>query len=183
MKLTSNQACQGFVTEDEMSSKCLTFRVESVACESSLSDLLLYENAETPGVPLDDVQEVSSYVAALNHGLKRLRGGFPLSLRLIREIHEVLRSKGRGSHAQPGEFRRSQNWIRGTRPGSAAYVPPGGFGKRQIKRREPPATSTSSSGRIKRRSNTSAAARRPRCSFIHMLKSIHCSPSRAMLAR
>jgi Fic family protein len=92
--------------------------------QSSLSDLLLYENAETPGVPLDDVQEVSNYVAALNHGLKRLRGGFPLSLRLIREIHEVLLSKGRGSHAQPGEYRRSQNWIGGTRPGNAAYVPP-----------------------------------------------------------
>ena len=92
--------------------------------QSSLSDLLLYENAETPGVPLDDVREVSNYVAALNHGLKRLRGGFPLSLRLIREIHEVLLSKGRGSHAQPGEFRKSQNWIGGTRPGNAAYVPP-----------------------------------------------------------
>jgi Fic family protein len=92
--------------------------------QSSLSDLLLYENAETPGVPLDDVQEVSNYVAALNHGLKRMRGGFPLSLRLIREIHEVLLSKGQGSHAQPGQFRRSQNWIGGTRPGNAAYVPP-----------------------------------------------------------
>jgi Fic family protein len=92
--------------------------------QSSLSDLLLYENAETPGVPLDDVQEVSNYVAALNHGLKRMRDGFPLSLRLIREIHEVLLLKGRGSHAQPGQFRKSQNWIGGTRPGNAAYVPP-----------------------------------------------------------
>jgi Fic family protein len=92
--------------------------------QSSLSDLLLYENAEAPGVPLDDVQEVSNYVAALHHGLKRLRGGFPLSLRLIREIHDVLLKKGRGSHAQPGEFRKSQNWIGGTRPGNAAYVPP-----------------------------------------------------------
>ena len=92
--------------------------------QSSLSDLLLYENAETPGVPLEDVREVSNYVAALNHGLKRLRGGFPLSLRLIREIHEVLLAKGRGSHAQPGEFRRSQNWIGGTRPGNAVYIPP-----------------------------------------------------------
>lgn len=92
--------------------------------QSSLSDLLLYENAELPGVPLDDVQEVSNYVAALNHGLKRLRGGFPLSLRLIREIHKVLLAKGRGSRAQPGEFRKSQNWIGGTRPGNAAYVPP-----------------------------------------------------------
>jgi Fic family protein len=92
--------------------------------QSSLSDLLLYENAETPGVPLADVQEVSNYVAALNHGLKRMRDGFPLSLRLIREIHEVLLSKGRSSHAQPGQFRKSQNWIGGSRPGNAAYVPP-----------------------------------------------------------
>ena len=92
--------------------------------QSSLSDLLLFENDEAPGVPLDDVQEVSNYVAALNHGLERLRGGFPLSSRLIREIHEVLLSKGRGSDKQPGEFRASQNWIGGTRPGTAAFVPP-----------------------------------------------------------
>ena len=92
--------------------------------QSSLSDLLLFENDEAPGVPLADVQEVSNYVAALNHGLARLRGGFPLSLRLIREIHEVLLAKGRGSGKQPGDFRRSQNWIGGTRPGNAAFVPP-----------------------------------------------------------
>jgi Fic family protein len=100
----------------------LSSQIEGI--QSSLSDLLLYENAETPGVPLDDVQEVSNYVAALNHGLRRMRGGFPLSLRLIREIHEVLLSKGRGSHAQPGQFRKSQNRIGGTRPGNAAYIPP-----------------------------------------------------------
>ena len=92
--------------------------------QSSLSDLLLFENDEAPGVPLNDVQEVSNYVAALNHGLDRLRGGFPLSLRLIREIHAVLLSKGRGSDKQPGEFRQSQNWLGGTRPGTAAFVPP-----------------------------------------------------------
>ena len=92
--------------------------------QSSLSDLLLFENDEAPGVPLDDVQEVSNYVAALNHGMDRLRGGFPLSLRLIREIHEVLLSKGRGSEKQPGDFRTSQNWIGGTRPGTAVFVPP-----------------------------------------------------------
>ena len=92
--------------------------------QSSLSDLLLFENDEAPGVPLNDVQEVSNYVAALNHGLERLRGGFPLSLRLIREIHEILLSKGRGSDKQAGEFRQSQNWIGGTRPGTAAFVPP-----------------------------------------------------------
>ena len=92
--------------------------------QSSLSDLLLFESDEAPGVPLDDVQEVSNYVAAMNFGLERLRGGFPLSLRLIKEIHEVLLAKGRGATKQPGEFRRSQNWIGGTRPGNAVFVPP-----------------------------------------------------------
>ncbi len=92
--------------------------------QSSLSDLLLFENHEAPGVPLDDVQEVSNYVAALNRGMSRLREDFPLSLRLIREIHEILLSKGRGSDKQPGEFRTSQNWIGGTRPGNAFFVPP-----------------------------------------------------------
>jgi Fic family protein len=92
--------------------------------QSSLSDLLLYENDEAPGVPMDDVVEVSNYVAALNHGLERIRNGFPLSLRLIREIHGILLREGRGSQKQPGEFRSSQNWIGGTRPGNAVYVPP-----------------------------------------------------------
>ena len=92
--------------------------------QSSFADLLLFESAEVPGVPLDDVLEVSNYVAALEHGLKRLREGFPLSLRLIREIHEVLMAKGRGSSKSPGEFRRSQNWIGGSRPGNARFVPP-----------------------------------------------------------
>ena len=86
--------------------------------QSSLSDLLLFEIEDAPGVPLDDVQEVSNYVAAMNYGLDRIRGGFPLSLRLIREIHAILLEKGRGSTKQPGEFRRSQNWIGGTRPGN-----------------------------------------------------------------
>jgi len=92
--------------------------------QSSLSDLLLFEIDEVPGVPLDDVVEVSSYVAALEHGIKRLRDGFPLANRLLREIHGVLLAKGRGADKQPGEFRHSQNWIGGTRPGNAIYVPP-----------------------------------------------------------
>ncbi len=92
--------------------------------QSSLSDLLLFELDETSGVPLDDVVEVSNYVAALDRGLARLRDGFPLSNRLIREIHGVLLSRGRGSGKDPGEFRRSQNWIGGSRPGNAAFVPP-----------------------------------------------------------
>lgn len=92
--------------------------------QSSLSDLLLHESKHRPGVPLDDVQEVSSYVAAMDWGLQRIREGFPISNRLIREIHQILLSKGRGSTKNPGEFRRSQNWLGGTRPGNARFVPP-----------------------------------------------------------
>jgi len=92
--------------------------------QSSLSDLLLFELDDAAGVPFDDVVEVSNYVAAVEFGLQRLRDGFPLSNRLIREIHGVLLSRGRGSGKDPGEFRRSQNWIGGTRPGNARFVPP-----------------------------------------------------------
>ena len=92
--------------------------------QSSLSDLLLFEMDETPGVPIDDVTEASSYVAALEHGLKRIRSGFPLSNRLIREVHVRLLSAGRGSEKERGEYRRSQNWVGGTRPGNAHFVPP-----------------------------------------------------------
>jgi len=92
--------------------------------QSSLSDLLLFELEEAPGVPFDDVVEVSSYVAGLEHGLSRLGEGFPLSSRLLREIHARLLARGRGADRLPGEFRRSQNWIGGTRPGNASFVPP-----------------------------------------------------------
>ena len=92
--------------------------------QSSLSDLLMFEFKHPPGVPLDDVQEVSNYVTALYYGLQRLNEDFPLSLRLIREIHGILLSKGRGAEKEPGEFRRSQNWIGGSRPGNAVFVPP-----------------------------------------------------------
>lgn len=92
--------------------------------QSSLTDLLMYENDEVPGVPEYDVIEVSNYVTAMQHGLKWLAEGYPLSLPLIKEIHEILLRKGRGSIKQTGEFRRSQNWIGGTRPGTAKFVPP-----------------------------------------------------------
>lgn len=92
--------------------------------QSSLADLLFLERGGAPGVPPDDVGEVSNYVAALEHGLRRLRADFPLSNRLIREVHGVLLSSGRGRRATPGEFRRSQNWIGGSRPGNAVFVPP-----------------------------------------------------------
>ena len=92
--------------------------------QSSLSDLLLFEMGHAKGAFSIDVVEVSNYVKAMNHGLKRLREGFPLSSRLIREIHGVLLSHGRGSDKNPGEFRTSQNWVGGTRPGNALFVPP-----------------------------------------------------------
>lgn len=92
--------------------------------QSSLSDLLLFELDEAPGVPFDDVVEVSNYIAALEHGMARLRADFPLCNRLLREMHVRLMARGRGSDKAPGEFRRSQNWIGGTRPGNARFVPP-----------------------------------------------------------
>lgn len=92
--------------------------------QSSLSDLLLFEMEGVPGVPVDDAREVSNYVAALEHGLKRLRAGFPLCNRLLCEIHGKLLAAGRGVQKQPGEFRTSQNWIGGSRPGNARFVPP-----------------------------------------------------------
>ena len=91
--------------------------------QSSLSDLLLHENKQAPGVPVDDTVEVSCYVSAMTHGLERLTE-LPLSLRLIREIHEKLMTNARGSSKNPGEFRTSQNWIGGTGPQNARFVPP-----------------------------------------------------------
>lgn len=92
--------------------------------QSSLSDLLLFELDQAPGVPLDDVREVSNYIAALEHGLQRMRQGFPLSLRLLREMHELLLRRGRGSGKAPGEFRRTPVWIGGPGPDQAQFVPP-----------------------------------------------------------
>jgi len=90
--------------------------------QSSLSDLLLFETDEAPGVPIDDVTEVSCYVSAMHYGLERLKD-FPLSLRLLREIHAKLMTNARGGDKTPGSFRRSQNWIGGSRPGNAHFVP------------------------------------------------------------
>jgi Fic family protein len=92
--------------------------------QSSLSDLLRHELDGAPAALLDDVTEVSCYVDAMQHGLAQLEQGEPLSLRLLRDIHARLLAHGRGSGKQPGEFRRSQNWIGGQRPGNARFVPP-----------------------------------------------------------
>ncbi|MYC52038.1 MAG: Fic family protein [Gammaproteobacteria bacterium] len=92
--------------------------------QSSLSDLMLHEAGGAPGAPISDVLETSNAVAALDHGVERIRSGFPLSNRLMREMHARLLATGRGATMMPGEFRRSQNWIGGSRPGNAAFVPP-----------------------------------------------------------
>ena len=92
--------------------------------QSSLSELLLFELGAAPGVPQEDVQEVSNYVTALNYGIKKIHSGFPICSRLIKEMHRMLLSKGRGSKKDPGNFRKSQNWIGGSRPGNATFVPP-----------------------------------------------------------
>ena len=92
--------------------------------QSSLADLLLFEIDEQPGVPVEDAREVSRCVAALEHGLARLRSGLPISMRLLRGMHEVLMAHPGGGGKTPGQIRRSQVWIGGTRPGNAAFVPP-----------------------------------------------------------
>jgi Fic family protein len=91
--------------------------------QSTLTDLLRFETEAQAGQPIDDIREVSNYVDAMMYGLDRLQT-LPLSLRLIRELHARLLQSGRGGTKSPGEFRRSQNWIGGTRPGNALYVPP-----------------------------------------------------------
>ena len=92
--------------------------------QSSLAELMLHEAGGSPGAHRTDVLETSNAVAALNHGVERLRDDFPISNRLMREMHAKLLASGRGKAMKPGEFRRSQNWIGGSRPGTAAFVPP-----------------------------------------------------------
>jgi Fic family protein len=91
--------------------------------QSTLDELLRFETNAKAGDPGDDLQEVSNYVNATMYGLQRMEN-FPISLRFLRELHGKLLKSGRGSEKNPGEFRKSQNWIGGTRPGNAAFVPP-----------------------------------------------------------
>lgn len=111
-----------FMYMDVRKEALLSSQIEGT--QSSFSDLMLFEHHQKTDISLDDVEEVSHYVKAIRHGLVRLQEGFPLSLRLLKEIHGLLLSGGRGSHKLPGEWRRSQNWIGGTRPGNALFVPP-----------------------------------------------------------
>lgn len=101
----------------------LSSRIEGT--QASLADLLADEAGRVPSVPASDVREVRNYVVALEFGIRRLQT-LPLSLRLVREVHERLMRGVRGDRATPGEFRRSQNWIgpHGSTPANAPYVPP-----------------------------------------------------------
>ncbi|MBL0173279.1 MAG: Fic family protein [Gemmatimonadaceae bacterium] len=92
--------------------------------QSTLTELLEYENAEAPGMPVEDIREVSRYISALRYGVDQINEGHPISLRLIRDTHSVLMTGGRGGRQAPGEFRTGQNWIGGTRPSTARFVPP-----------------------------------------------------------
>jgi Fic family protein len=94
--------------------------------QSSLSDLLLFEHDAATGLLREDAQETANYIAALDHGLAQIArpGAPPLSARLLREMHARLLQSGRGSQKAPGEFRRTQNWLGGSRPGLARFVPP-----------------------------------------------------------
>ena len=91
--------------------------------QSSLSDLMLFEMEGMPGVPMDDVQEVSCYVSALELGVKRIQEGQPISFRLLTELHRVLMTSGRGISKAPGEFRKNQVWIGGHRADEATFIP------------------------------------------------------------
>lgn len=94
--------------------------------QSSLSDLLLFENDEAPGVPRQDAEETANYITAMNHGIDQVLDpkGLPISSRLLRDVHALLLGSGRGASKNPGQFRRDQNWIGGTRPDNARFVPP-----------------------------------------------------------
>lgn len=92
--------------------------------QSSLSDLLMFENNVAPGVPVDDVSEVLRYVQALEMGIRRINLGEPISLELLLDLHRTLLSTGRGANKDPGEVRQIQNWIGGQAPDRAMFVPP-----------------------------------------------------------
>lgn len=93
--------------------------------QASLIDLLAFEAEEHPAANAD-IEEVTNYLDALAYARGQLaaKRGLPLSMRLLNEAHKRLMRGVRGSNKQPGEVRRSQNWIGGSRPGNAAYVPP-----------------------------------------------------------
>lgn len=110
----------GFVRKEAV----LSSQIEGT--QATLMDLLNYEAGSDTPPPNADVEEVCNYLDALAFAREQLRNasGLPLSMRLLNDTHRLLLRGVRGEHRQPGEVRRSQNWIGGSRPGNATYVPP-----------------------------------------------------------
>jgi len=111
----------GFVRKEAV----VTSQIEGT--QATLVDLLDYEaRADDEGHPNPDVEEVCNYIEALRFGREELRRstGLPISTRLLNECHVRLMDGVRGERKQPGNIRRSQNWVGGTRPGNAVFVPP-----------------------------------------------------------
>jgi Fic family protein len=95
--------------------------------QATLVDVLAWEQTDQPGASsIEDIEEVTNYVAAVNYAFEQIRSpkGAPISVRLFNDCHRMLMQGVRGANKQPGEIRRSQNWIGGTRPGNAVFVPP-----------------------------------------------------------
>lgn len=95
--------------------------------QATLVDVLAWEQADQPGASsIEDIEEVTNYVAAINYAFERIHApkGAPISVRLFNDCHRILMQGVRGANKQPGEIRRSQNWVGGSRPGNAVFVPP-----------------------------------------------------------
>lgn len=95
--------------------------------QATLVDVLAWEQAEQAGSSrIEDIEEVTNYVAGINHAFEQISSpkGAPISIRLFNDSHRILMQGVRGANKQPGELRRSQNWVGGSRPGNAVFVPP-----------------------------------------------------------
>ncbi len=93
--------------------------------QSSITDVFTYERYKVSSTPVYDVEEVTNYINAMNFAINKMEiENFPVCNRLLLETHNILMSGIRGGDKQPGQFRKSQNWIGGVRPGKASYVPP-----------------------------------------------------------
>jgi len=101
----------------------LSSRIEGT--KTDVGQLLLFEAGQMPSSDdADDAAEVNNYIVAMEHGLERVKGGFPISVRLLREMHELLLADVRGQHRHPGELRTSPVWIGGSNVGDTVFVPP-----------------------------------------------------------
>lgn len=101
----------------------LSSRIEGT--KTDVGQLLRFEVGQVPSPDAaDDATEVTNYIVAMEHGLTRVRDGFPISVRLFREMHELLLQGARGQHRRPGELRKSSVWLGGATLDDAVFVPP-----------------------------------------------------------